>query len=183
MCENTWTTSPADITCITFATSYDELEFANFFKGSLSLCEDGGCMRSSWRSVYGMSAILDAEAFAPDKLGNVGNSCKPAKSPVSIQSESISQLSVYSPPWGRRTSRNQRSRLFLLRHSMTLTESSSSLGFLRSAFIGYIVTDPLSSSDGIGSQTRQSSSISASTAPMCDVCEMNSLGGGQDPLN
>jgi hypothetical protein len=64
------------------------------------------------------------------------------------------------PPSGRRVSKNQRS--LPLRHSTTLTMLSSSLGLLRSTFMGYDVTGGASkpSETGIGSQRVQRSSMS-----------------------
>ena len=51
-------------------------------------------MRSSLRSVYGIWATFDAEAFAFDKLDAVGNSCNQAKSPVSILSREDTFISL-----------------------------------------------------------------------------------------
>ena len=70
----------------------------------------------------------------------------------------MSRLRAHSPPSGRLVNRNQRSSARVsLRHSTTLTMSSSSLAFFFSTFMGYTVTELPS---GSGAHKVHSSSMS-----------------------
>lgn len=153
ICEKTWMTSPAGLTC-TIRTPSCALSssLSSSLSSLMRFCRfeseyrcDGGSTSKSLRMLSGISDMLAAVADAPEILGAVGNSCSPARSPREGY-QSIFRCSVFTrarvrgikhrPPSGRRTSKKNRLRSSFVRHSTALTESSSSRAFFRSTFMG-----------------------------------------------
>lgn len=100
ICEKTWTTSPAGLTCTTriapcalsSSLSSPLCNLGRFCRLECGERYKGGSTSKSLRRLFGISATLAAVADGPERLGAVGNSCSPARSPK--ESDDISQFRV-----------------------------------------------------------------------------------------
>lgn len=155
MCEKTWRTSPAGLIFVMRNLSWPLSVFAFDFEASI-----GGCSSISFNLASPMlfMAVGESESLTS---GRVGNSCNPASKPDMrvLRRYTTAIGDDYGVPCSGRRTRRKCLAPSGLHHSTTLTASISSLAFLLSTFIGYLIT-PTSSFKFTSSHSAQSSSIS-----------------------